>query len=63
MGGLGTEGTDNHTDMGPTKWGTHSGTLLTVHTEGTNNQSDRATQGHCLLNIQMAMVTSWGGGG
>ena len=34
---------------------THSGALSTVHTEDTENQSDRGTLGHC--NIQRAMAT------
>ena len=55
---LGTEGTDNQTGKGRTKWGAHSGALSTVHNEGTDNQSDRCTLGHCLLNIQRELATS-----
>ena len=59
-GRLGKEGTNNQTNrshaMGQT------GALPTVHTEGTDNQSDSVPLGHCLLYIQRALATSWGEG-
>ena len=34
----------------------------TVHTEGTDNQSDKGSLGHCLLYIKRALATSQTGG-
>ena len=41
---------DNQT--GGTHSGSYTGAPSTVHTEGTDNQSDRHKLGHCLLYIQ-----------
>ena len=38
----------------------HTGAPSTVHTEGTDNQSDGGTLGHCQLCIQRAQTTRQG---
>ena len=56
-------GTINCTYRGhrqPVRQGADSGALPTVHTEGTDNQSDRSTLGHSQLYIQRALVTRQG---
>ena len=63
---VGTGAAGHRGDRQPDKQGAnrvrHTGTLLTVCTEGSDNQPDRGTLGYCLLYIQRALASSWCGG-